>query len=89
MRNSICKGRLVIPGDSQRLVITHDHILRANRTQRIHLQATGVPIDTKHLTLAVLLAICSRTGRVVVIKETVQTGTVDHRVTGIQQTQAQ
>lgn len=89
MRNGIGKRRLIIPRNSQRPPVTHDHILRPNRAKRINLQASRRAIDPKHFTLAVLLAVCSRTPRVVVIKEAVQARTVDHRVARVQQPQTQ
>lgn len=88
MRNSIRKRRLIIPRLCQRLPITHDHILRPNRTQRIHLQPTRLPVNTKHLALTVLRAIRRRARGVVVIEETVQACAVDHSVSGVEQTEA-
>ena len=87
MRNRIRKRRLIIASPSQRLPITHDHILRSHRTQRIHLQSTRLPIHAKHLALAVLRAIRRRARGVIIIEETVQTCTVDHGVAGVQQTE--
>lgn len=87
--NRIRKRRPIIPRPNNPLPIPNNHPLRPNRTQRINHQPARLPLNTKHFTLTNLLIIIRRARGIVVIKETVQSSTVDDRVARVEEAQAQ